>query len=297
MKLTSFLTWIGLGLFAAVPAFAQRESVELVDGWKFIKKDIGLGASTVDWEKVSIPHCWNTADAQDGPAPGSDAKLGQRRGNYYRGACWYERPLDIPGGWKNKRVFLQFEAAATVTKPFLNGEPLGEHRGAFTAFCFDITPHLKFGGANDLRVQVDNSAFKDVAPLSGDFNIHGGIYRPVRLIVTDPVFISPLDYASPGVYLTLQSMTRESASVEVKTLVANSLASEEAVHLRIEIRDAAGNSVASSDDEARIGAGKTLPVTRTMSIPNPHPWQGVKDPYLYSVAVRVVRGGKTVDEV
>ena len=290
-------TWIWLGFFAAVPAFAQRESVELADGWKFTKKDAGSGASTEDWEKVSIPHCWNIADAQDGPAPDSSPKLGQRRGNYYRGACWYERSLDIPEGWKNKRVFLQFEAAATVAKPWINGEPLGEHRGAFTGFCFDVTPHLKFGQANDLRVQVDNSPFKDIAPLIGDFNVHGGIYRAVRLIATDPLFISPLDHASPGVYLSLKTVTPESASLEVKTLVANSLAAEAEVHLRIEIRDAAGNPVATSENDGRIAPGITLPVTRTVSIPHPHRWQGLKDPYLYSVVVKLLRGGKTVDEV
>jgi hypothetical protein len=45
---------------------------------------------------------------------------------------------------------------------------------------------------------VDNSPQDDIPPLSGDFNMDGGLYRPVHLIVTDPLCISPLNMASPG---------------------------------------------------------------------------------------------------
>ncbi len=61
---------------------------------------------------------------------------------------------------------------------------LGEHRGGFGAFCFEITTNLSASGTNLLAVSVDNSKFPDIAPLSGDFAVYGGLYRPVQLIVT-----------------------------------------------------------------------------------------------------------------
>jgi beta-galactosidase len=178
-------------ILLASAARADRQTQELATGWRFIKQDAGLHADVAAWEPVTIPHTWNTFDGQDGPAPGSDPKLNVKRANYFRGPCWYVRPLDVLAEWKGKRIFLRFEAAATVAKVYLNGQPLGEHRGAFTAFCFELTPHVKWGQMNEVRVQVDNSHFEDVAPLTGDFNMNGGIYRPVWLIVTDPVCVTP----------------------------------------------------------------------------------------------------------
>ena len=196
---------------------ATRQDQILDDGWKFIRTDAGLDAATAGWQSVTIPHTWNTKRADEGNHNGDP----HFKSGYYRGACWYAKSLDIPAYWEGKRVFIRFEAASLVAKTYLNGQLLGEHRGGFTAFCYELTPYLHFGATNELRVQVDNSYQADVPPLSGDFNVDGGIYRPVHLLVTDPVCISPLNMASPGVYLTTKSLTDSAAQIEVKTLVAN----------------------------------------------------------------------------
>lgn len=278
-------------------ARAERQMQELATGWKFIKQDAGLEADAATWEEVTIPHTWNAFDGQDGPARSSDPKLNVKRENYYRGACWYVRPLDVPAEWKDKRVFLLFEAAATAAKVYLNGQPVGEHRGAFTAFCFELTPHVKWGRMNELRVQVDNSHFEDVAPLTGDFNIHGGIYRPVWLIATDPVCVAPLNQGSPGVYVTLKSVKKNAATFEVKSLISNGQESAAKLKVATELRDAAGKVVANLTSRIQVAPATVAPVIHTFTIPNPHLWQGRNDPYLYSVVVHVQRNGKTVDEV
>jgi beta-galactosidase len=290
---TQHLILIGAFLLtASTTLYAQRQTTDLASGWKFIKQDVDLGAATGDWENVTVPHTWNARDAQLGKAGNPTLKDG-----YYRGACWYALSLDAPVEWKNKRVFIRFEAAALVSKTYLNGELLGEHRGGFTAFCYELTPHLHFGAANDLRVQVDNSHQEDVPPLSGDFNIDGGLYRPVQLIVTDAVCVTPLDFASPGVYLTTKSLDRENATVEVKSLISNGGDSSAKVTVESEIKDAAGKSVCTLSSEQTIEGNKTEPVPQNLSLANPHLWNGRKDPYLYSVTVRVIRDGKEVDEV
>ena len=186
-------------LLPAAGAFAQRQTIDLPDGWRFLKADAAPDAPVTGpgWEAVTVPHCYNALDGQNGKAADPGVP-----GGYYRGPTWYQRTLDIPADWKDRRVFIRFGAVFLVADVYLNGEKLGEHRGGFAAFCYELTDKLKFGAPNELRVRVDNARNPDVAPLSADFTMEGGIYRPVHLIVTQKECITPLDYAGPGVYVT-----------------------------------------------------------------------------------------------
>lgn len=277
---------------------APRQSQELSTGWKFIRQDAPVAAPTEVWTTVSLPHTWNALDGQDGPTPGQAPRPDERGSDYFRGIGWYARSLEIPADWWGKRVFALFEAASQRTKIYLNSEELGEHRGGFTAFCVELTSRLKYGGGNELRVQVDNSLVKTIAPLAGDFNVDGGIYRPVHLIVTDPVCISPLESASPGVFLTVRSLRDGTADIEVKTLLSTSLADTAEVEVVTEIKDGAGRVAASARRMVSLApAASPQPLVQSLPLPNAHLWQGRRDPYLYSVSVRLRRGGRVVDEV
>jgi beta-galactosidase len=291
------LTLLSLVVAILFPGFAgtsmaARATADLANDWKFIKQDVDATAPATSWDAVTIPHTWNNLDAQKGVR-------GNPRipGGYFRGACWYERSLDVPAAWKGSRVFIRFEAASIVAQVYLNGESIGEHRGAFTAFCFELTPHLKFGQTNELRVRVDNSNQPDVPPLSGDFNMDGGIYRPVKLIVTDEVCVTPMDFASPGVFETIKSLDDQHASVEIKSLISNGETAEQSPEVETLVKNADGTVVAQHTQTATIAAGQTVASTEVLDIANPHRWNGRKDPYLYSVTVRVHRGNDIVDEV
>jgi len=268
-----------------------RQDQLLSDGWKFIKDDVAVDAPTGPWESVNIPHTWNTKSAD---ASGDRKNDPHYKSGYYRGACWYARSLDIPADWKGKRVFILFEAASLVSKAYLNGQLLGEHRGGVTAFCYELTPVLHYGAANDLRIQVDNSHQEDVPPLSGDFNIDGGLYRPVHLIVTDPVCITPLDMASPGVFETIKSLGSSEAQVEVKALISNGGA-HTLTQIKTEIKDADGKVVATQTQPTSILVGQTGTVITNLAIPSPHLWNARKDPYLYTTTVSVLNNGNVVD--
>jgi beta-galactosidase len=313
-----------------LPCLTGRDVTQLNDGWKFIRDDAGVFASSRDWGGITLPHTWNALDGQAGPevndrleteAEARAAKSTPRpkdqqhlTSGYYRGACWYDRGLSIPAEWRGtRRVFVRFEAASTVARVFLNGTLLGEHRGAFTAFCFELTDLLNYGGDNQLRVQVDNSHREDLPPLSGDFNLFGGLYRPAALIVTGNTCISPLDYASPGVYLTLKDVNSSRASVEVRTILSDhtipSLPSKPGVkpkkpfpapaapEVRVEVRDCTGKVVATASGDSSVPAEGSSVSALTVTIPSPHLWNGRTDPYLYSVRLLLIRGDTVLDEV
>jgi len=337
-------------LIAISSLHAEREVQPLTQDWKFIRQDVDLYADTKKWETVTVPHTWNALDGQAGPAEisskqetpeqaaaatqvwmaeieASKAKDSHTKKGLYEGACWYARKLEIPEDWEGKRrVFIRFQAACLVARVYLNDAFIGEHRGGFTAFCFELTDYLKFGNKNELRVQVDNSRREDVPPLFGDFNLYGGIYRPVDLIVTDEICISPLDYASPGVYLTTKSLNDSQAVVEVRTLVSNGqkpvLASRSEdqtpgaettkttkgkkdyirpppvrVTLSTQIQDKSGQVVAQDSKENDVPSEEVIPFVQTLKIKDPHRWNGRLAPYLYRVVVTVQREGSAVDQV
>jgi beta-galactosidase len=283
---------------AASAAFAQRQTQALAEGWRFIREDAPLAAATDAWTAVTIPHTWNALDGQDGRTPGATPRANERGSDYHRGLGWYARNLDLPEAWRGRRVFVLFEAASQRAVVYLNGERIGEHRGGFTAFCFELTPHVRFGAPNELRVQVDNTLDKTIPPLAGDFNVDGGIYRPVHLVVTDATCISPLESASPGVFATVRRLRDRTAEIEVKTLLASALAAAADVEVATEIKDADNAVVAAARSGASLAGGAAAqPVGQSLVLREAHLWQGRRDPYLYSVTVQLLRAGRVVDEV
>ena len=291
MNAFSRLFILGVSLLAPFPALAQRETSDLLTGWKFIKQDVPLTTPTDQWQSVSIPHTWNAADGQDGQKAHPEFPYG-----YYRGPAWYEYSLNAKPEWKNKRVFIRFEAASTVAQVYLNGKLLGEHQGGFTAFCYELTSGLRFDAPNELRVRVDNTERDDVSPLTGDFNIDGGIYRPVHLIVTDPVCISPLDYASPGVYFTTKSADKKSVWIDVRAILSSNLPDKAREHLTVELDDANGKFLQGVGEFLYVNPG-TMSSSLSLNIEHPHLWNGRLDPYLYRVVVRVAGNGSQDDAV
>jgi beta-galactosidase len=150
---------------------AQREDRVLTDKWKFTRKDIKPTDRSDKWESVTIPHTWNAVDGRNGLAADPEQPEG-----YYRGPAWYDRALEVPKEWKGKRVFVRFEAACLVSDVFINNTHIGQHRGGYAAFCFEVTDYLKYDGKDRLKVRVDNSRAFDVAPLS----VRCILSRPMR---------------------------------------------------------------------------------------------------------------------
>ncbi|HEX4085716.1 MAG TPA: glycoside hydrolase family 2 TIM barrel-domain containing protein [Chthoniobacteraceae bacterium] len=274
---------------AAFPAFGAtpRDSVLLDDGWKFIKQDVAGGSQAQfddsKWQPITIPHTWNNLDGEDGGS------------NYYRGPGWYRRHFQIDAADAGKSLFLKFDGASSVADVYVNGKQAGTHKGAFGAFCFDITPLVHMGGDNVVAVRVSNAKDPNVAPLSGDFTLFGGIYRDVHLLTLNKLSISPLDDASPGIYLKEHDISAKSASVNIETVLRNDTASARTVALRYTVTNAAGAPVLTATGSQEIAASGTAMATSDITIKNPHLWAGRPDPYLYKVRVDVMDGNTLAD--
>ena len=261
-----------------------RQNLLLDSGWLFKPgDDAGAELRVFDdraWESVTIPHNWGWQEAQEGKA-------------YYRGPGWYRRELDIKPE-SGKRYFLRFEAASLVADVYLNGLFLGEHRGGFGAFCFEITRQLSGGGTNLLAVRVDNSKFPDIAPLAGDFSIYGGLYRPVHLIVTDEENIALTDHGSPGVAWLQTSVSSTQAVLDVTAQVSNGTKDKVPLKLVASIVDPDGQTALTSSQSITLARSDRAPYYFHLILPHPHLWNGRKDPYLYHAVMELQTDDGTV---
>ena len=136
---------------------------------------------------------------------------------FYVGYGWYRNTIEVPAAWSGKRVNLEFDGAFQVTELFVNGKRAGEHKGGYTGFTFDITDALK-PGSNVVAVRVNNFWNPRIAPRAGEHVFSGGIYRNVRIVVTDPLHV-----AWYGTFVTTPQVSEESGTVNVKTEVIEPL--------------------------------------------------------------------------
>ena len=255
-----------------------RNEIPFNAQWNFqIESITGL---EVD-ELVNLPHTWNARDAQEGI-------------KYLRSTGHYSKRFVADKSWSGKRVFIRFEGANISSSTKINGQQLGEHKGGYAAFCYELTDHLMFDQENLIEVDVSNEENLEVIPLVGDFNNYGGIYRPVSLLILNPVCITPLDYASPGIYITQKNVSERSAEVEVLTKVSNSSDQNVKIDYRVSILNDAREVLDSKIGAYDIGVGE-MEIVQAFTIDEPHLWNGKKDPYLYSVQVEILHDGQVID--
>lgn len=291
----------GFFLICMAPINAQRISTELSTGWRFTKGDAAIHSDSSTWQPVSVPHTWNLVDGEHRQPrnnnelvePKDEAKSETLRNPYYRGPGWYAYSLDVSESWRNRRVFLQFEAASTVADVYLNGDHLGTHRGGFTAFAIELTPKLLYGRRNEIRVRVDNRRQENVAPLAGDFNVFGGLYRPVHLLITDKDCITPLDMGSSGIFVSTKVLDTSHAVIDVRSTVSLLSKTKNDLKLRATVLDATNQVVATSVSSL----SKDSSILQNLTLLHPHLWNGISDPYLYSLHVALIRSNKIIDEV
>ena len=111
--------------------------------------------------RVDLPHTWNAQDALGGKH-GLQAGIG----NYTK--RYSSRPE-----WQRQAAFFYVSRGANcVSNVFVNGKHIGEHRGGYGAFVFEITDKVEYGKENTLLVRVNNGEQLDVMPLVGDFNFY-----------------------------------------------------------------------------------------------------------------------------
>lgn len=282
-----------------------RTVLPLNRNWRYkAAKVAGAEAPTFDdssFETVVIPHTNVTM-----PWHNFDDKA-------YELISTYRRRFAYPKEARGKRVFVDFEGAMTASTVWINGVSLGEYKGGFTPFSFELTPHLKTDAENVLMVQLDSTERADIPPFGYeiDYMTFGGIYREVSLRIVPDLYLDNI-FARP------QNVLGGSPGLDVDCFLAGKPMPKGKISLEVELRE--GDRVIAqatqvikaefgSDPDAAVNPTTTAPVyasTETKNDPAKHTvsltqltgiklWE-LQTPQLYTVHARLLHNGESIDE-
>lgn len=284
---------LGLTILFAIGFFSCKKPlapIKFNKNWQFaITNDSidQIGIDRVKWENVSLPH-----------TPKLETKV---MDGQWQGICWYYKKFNLPEKSKDKEFFLRFEGAMNVCEVWLNGEKLITKQGGYLPVVVKF-PDIQ-NKENEVLVRLDNRDNPVTGPKPMhllDFNMYGGLYRDVFLIVKDKLHITDANYADlkggGGVFITYPKATKEEAVVEIKTNVANDYNKSKKIAVVNELWD--GNKLISTIHSPifKIEANKSETISNQLNVNAPKLWSP-KSPSLYTLKTKVLVGTKVIDVV
>jgi beta-galactosidase len=232
------------------------------------------------FDRVAIPHTnvklpWHSFDEKT-----------------YEFVSIYRRSFKLPPEARGKRVFVDFEGVMTASTVWINGVRLGEYKGGYTPFSFELTEHVDFGGQNLLAVDVDSTERPDIPPFGFeiDYLTFGGIYREVALRIVPSTFIENI-FAKP------QDVLSANPRVEVDCYIQEMENRRDPITLEVELRDGE-RAVAKNSAQVPASAATNAAAAHSVVLENLGPiklWE-LASPHLCTVHVRLVRGTEVIDQ-
>ena len=194
---------------------------------------------------------------------------------------WYSREFTVPSSWKGKNILLHFGAVDWQADVWVNGVKMGQHRGGYTPFSFDITPVLA-KGKNQITVKVWDPSDEGYQPRGKQVKHPDGIwYTPVSGI-WQTVWMEPVSANHITRLKTTPDIDKKILIVEAHTATGN---------------PSAVVSVVVSEGGKVVATGKAMqgqPVQ--LAIENARLWSP-ENPFLYDMKVTLTDNGKVIDEV
>lgn len=263
-----------------------RTTTNLNANWKYKKNNLSISEvknTCNEWIEINLPHTWNAIDGSNG-------------NDYYRGVSWYVKELIISEDEIENRLFIEFEGSNSVTDVYVNDIHVGQHKGGYATFRFDITEQLFFGEKNNIAVKVDNAEYPEIYPLRADFTFYGGIYRDVNLISVNPLHFDLEDYGSSGIYIEQRDVTEKLAVLNITTKLKSKHIQKQKARLWIEVLNDQGQLITYQGKEVTIEK-KQDTIETEVNLDNPILWSGQDSPYLYYLKVSLQQNNDTIDQL
>lgn len=236
------------------------------------------------WRSLNLPHDWAIEGDFVQELPGETGK------RPYDGIGWYRKHFTISNTDQGKQIYLDLDGAMSHPTVWLNGKFVGGWTYGYSSFRLDLTPYLNFNGENVLAVRLEN------LPESSRWYPGAGIYRNVWLVKTPKVHVGHW-----GTYVTTPQISKEAATVNIKTTVNNDSGNSVAAQIQTSVYeiDAAdrkiGKAVAVSEKSAINLNANAAGVSETnLTIKNPRLWNTVT-PNRYVAISEIVQNGKTIE--
>jgi beta-galactosidase len=292
-KLKLLFFAIGLLLLnnTLVAKIIARDTILINDNWKFIRQGTTDAMTTeyndAHWQKINIPHCFNVTDPYDND------------NDYYRGIVTYRKKIILPDSLKGKSITLFFEGANQSSDVFVNGIFAGSHKGGYTAFSFPIDQFLVWGRKeNVITVQLSNAVDMSFPPLHVGFTSYGGIYRSVKLIVTNQsIHFATNDHGSQGVFINTPKVNKSAAVIEIKGSIQHNGNTNDSINIVTYLKNKLGNQVAVFNKNIVLNKSETTDFSiQSSDIIQPELWSP-EQPNLYHAEIQIIQNNKVVDVI
>lgn len=254
--------------------------VALHNGWTVGPKLGAFEAPDVDSapRPIVVPH-----DAIRDLPRSAHSDQGVHTGYHSGGVFEYAVTLDAPPEWREKSVILEFEGVFRDAVVFVNGDFAAHEASGYAAFAVTLDPLLRFGEPN--RITVEARAHKESRWYSG-----AGIYRPVHLVVADPVHLV-LD----STRVTTPDIDSERAIAAIATVIENSTRHTRTVRVAWSVSGPDGGEVVSGSSPVTVLPGASATARARLPIADPRLWS-VESPHLYVVRTTLLDGDTVIDE-
>ena len=287
-----------------------RSIINFDSNWHFLKDDAkGAEVSAFDdskWRKLDVPHDWSIEGTYNETNP-----TGRGGGYLPAGIGWYRKTFTLNENDAKRKISVEFDGVMANSDVWINGFHLGKRPNGYISFSYELTGHLKFGKGekNVLAVRADNS----LQPASRYYT-GAGIYRHVRLVITNPIHIAPR-----GIYVRSTQVNDKKANLNLQIQVTNESSAIAVVSVSTTITDPSGKIVKTVESnigtaavsttltdpsgkivktvEANqlIQAGRTGTVNLSFEVLSPQLWD-TNNPNLYHAMTQIKSGKVIIDE-
>ena len=274
-------------------SISSRRIIPLNHNWLYSEKSspeaVQPNFNDRAFTRVNIPHTNKLL-----PASGFDEKE-------YMFVSVYRRHFRLPKELKGQRIFVDFGGVMTAARVFINGKDLGEYRGGYTPFSFELSGDINWNGDNVLAVQVDSTERKDIPPFGNlvDYLTFGGIYRDVYLRVVYPIFIEnvfpkPLDVLASdrSLLIRVDVNVMDRPNLNGRTDPSTAKAFDIPVNMKVELLDR--DMVIKSKDYSGVLNGQSK-IRFSLSDLGAITLWDIDKPKLYTVRVTLIDEKKIVD--
>ncbi len=270
-----------------IAQLCPAECVEINRDWLFFKGSAAT-AEQIDfddsqWRRLDIPHDWSIEDLSENPGPlDANAVSSYRTGYFVGGTAWYRKHFRLGPEHQGKRVHVHFDGVYMNADVWINGHHCGNHPYGYTAFWYDLTPHLRDGQDNVLAVEVKNEG------ANSRWYSGSGIYRSVHLKIMNPIHI---DHWGP--YITTPQVTEDAAQVRVVTEVVNESGQASDITLRTQVKGLDGTCGRALNESFKVKGAECF--TQILTVAAPSLWSP-DTPVLYQLEQEVVVDGEVVEQ-
>ena len=195
---------------------------------------------------------------------------------------WYRRSFDIPRSWIGQLVLLHFGAVDFDATVWVNGKQVGQHRGGYDDFSFDITGALRTDSANELVVSVLDPTDAGSQPRGKQVRKPHSIWYTSTSGIWQTVWLEPVNAA----YIKNLEITTD---IDKNSVTVHALTTSTLGHFSVEMSVREGLREIYS---ASVSPGGTI----TMPIKNARYWSP-EDPHLYKLVVWLKLGSRSIDKI